>query len=373
MRLSLMFLFVLGMCCLSSAAEMPSDSRPKLFHRFGDFATNPDGMAIDKAGNLYIASPNFNNKAYPAVIVKFEQAKGDRSSIWFVPPAHPETGRGGPMGMEFGPDGNLYYADNQYFDNKNGKSRLMRVLVENGLPVRAECVVEGFNLSNAVRWRGNCVYVSDTFFDVDRSFFGGKDKHQSGVYRIPMDAWKNGPVKLLPKKNADADPYCIAICETTLNSRRDSAGADGVCFDKAGNLYVGNFGDGKLHRVSFSGDGRPNKPEILDTSTTCVDGICYDAKRDWVIITDSAANAVRYWDVKAGKMGLIWENGDCDGSDGLLDQPCEPFLVDDQLIIACFDMPFPGLKNQTFDNVNTMSVIDLSSRSACPVLRMIGF
>ena len=31
-------------------------------------------------------------------------------------------------------------------------------------------------------------------------------------------------------------------------------GADGIEFDKAGNLYVGNFGDRAVHKITFNAD-----------------------------------------------------------------------------------------------------------------------
>lgn len=52
-------------------------------------------------------------------------------------------------------------------------------------------------------------------------------------------------------------------------------------------------------------------------------------------------------------------NDNADGSDGLLDQPCEPLLRGDELLIVCFDMPFPGLKNSKFDDWHTILVIQL--------------
>lgn len=352
---------------VSMAGDLPSDLRPKLFHRFGDNVTNPDGMSADKDGNLYISGPNFNNKAYPGVIYKFKDAKPCKAELWFAAPVHPDTGIGAPMGQEWGADGALYYADNQYFFDKNYKSRLMRVVVdEKGVPVRTECVAEGFKLANAVRCDSKYVYVTDTFFDV-------AGKNQGGVYRIPYaDLKADKPAKLLPKTDAVKDPYCIAISETTvIPSRGDTAGADGMCLDKDGNLYYGHFGDGKFFRISFKADGTPNAPELLSTALTCVDGINYCAKRDWVFINDSDRNAIRYWDIKKGTMNTLWINDDCDGADGLLDQPCESIVIDGKLIIACFDMPFPGLKNTKFDNINTMAVIDLDD-GGCPFLRMLG-
>jgi hypothetical protein len=56
----------------------------------------------------------------------------------------------------------------------------------------------------------------------------------------------------------------------------------------------------------------------------------------------------------------LWENDDTDGSDGLIDQTAECVVRDGKLIIANFDWPFPGLKNQKFDKPYTISVIDLA-------------
>ena len=116
-------------------------------------------------------------------------------------------------------------------------------------------------------------------------------------------------------------------------------------------------------------DGSYAKPETLiydpKIFPSC-DGICYYPQKNWVIITDSERNAVRYWDIKAGTLGLLWENGDTDGADGLLDQPCEPMVWGDKLIVVNFDMKFPGLLNTVNDNVHTVSVIDLGTGGSLP-------
>ena len=73
-------------------------------------------------------------------ILRFDGQSGEFRDT-FVP-----AGSGGlniPVGLDFGPDGNLYYADNQYFYDKNFKSRLIRVVMEDGEPVRAEVAVDG--------------------------------------------------------------------------------------------------------------------------------------------------------------------------------------------------------------------------------------
>lgn len=339
----------------ASDCKVDEKYRPKLFKQFSDIVNVPDGLAQDKAGNVYLACPNFVDKSYPGVIMRFCK----RCKKWkpFLAAAnHPDTKMGFPMGLEFGEDGNLYYADNQYFVDKNYKSRIMRVIIENGLPVRIETVVENIKLANAVRCRGNAVYFTDTAFDL-------KDKNAGGIYRVPFSAFEKAPVKLLNKEDAEKDPYCLGLTYCTPNHRGDPSATDGMCFDKKGNIYTGNFGDGHFYTLKLQPDGSYAKPLSLFQDTKvlpCVDGVNYYEKKNWVIIADSESNAIRYWDIDAGKLGLLWMNDDTDGADGLLDQPCECIVwEDDQLIIANFDMTFPGLKNTTNDAVHTLSVIKL--------------
>ncbi|HOE61861.1 MAG TPA: hypothetical protein PLJ32_09085 [Kiritimatiellia bacterium] len=340
--------------------------RPKLFKRFGDHVNTPDGLAQDRHGNIFLAAPNFVDKSYPGAILKMDKRSG-KWSIFVTGLVHPETGHGAPMGMEFGEDGNLYYCDNQYFSNKNYKSRVMRVVIDKaGEPVKIEPVVENIKLANALRVRGNAIFFTDTFFDV-------AGKNLGGVYRVPISAFRDRPVRLLPKEQAANDPYCLGTTETKpLEHRKDAAGADGLCIDKDGNLYTGNFGDGHFYILRLKPDGTYEKPATLFYDPKvfpCCDGICYYAKKNWIILTDSERNAVRYWDIKAGTMGLLWENEDTDGADGLLDQPCEPMVWGDKLLVVNFDMSFPGLKNTRNDEVHTLSVIDLKE-GGCPFLNL---
>ncbi|MDD4103324.1 MAG: hypothetical protein PHU80_11940 [Kiritimatiellae bacterium] len=340
--------------------------RPKLFKQFGDHVNVPDGLAQDRHGNVYCAAPNFVNQSYPGTIMKMDKKTG-KWSVFVAGLNHPETGRGFPMGMEFGEDGHLYYCDNQYFADKNYKSRVMRVVIDkNGEPQRIEPVVENIKLANAMRTRGNAIYFTETFFDI-------KGKNLGGVYCVPMSAFKEQAVRLLPKEQWEKDPYCIGVTETTpLNHRNDTAATDGMCFDKQGNIYTGNFGDGHFYIMRMQKDGSYAKPETLfydPKVMPSVDGVCYDAKRERVYIADSDRNAVRYWDIKAEKLGLLWENGDDDGAGGLLDQPCEPMVWDGKLLVVNFDMSFPGLLNTKNDEVHTISVIELD-KGGCPVLNL---
>ncbi|MDR2862859.1 MAG: hypothetical protein LBV54_03140 [Puniceicoccales bacterium] len=340
----------------ASASRADSPYKPTLFKRFGDNVNVPDGLTQDKEGNIYLSVPNYVNTSYPAAILRRSKETGNWS-IFVQALVHPDTKLAAPMGIELAEDGNIYYCDNQYFFNKDYKSRLMRVVIDkNGEPLRIEPVVENIRLANAVRVRGDSVYFTDTFFDVP-------GKNLGGVYRVPISAFKNGPVRLLPKEQAEKDPYLLGTTETqALPVRNDTAAADGMCFDSAGNIYTGNFGDGHFYILKAKSDGNYEKPQTLFQDPKVlpsIDGICYYAKKNWIIITDSQNNAVHYWDIKAGKLGLLWVNDDTDGADGLLDQPCEPMVWGDKLLIVNFDWAFPGLKNSKNDEVHTLSVINL--------------
>lgn len=350
------FLLVLIATVLFTACNSQSGSgksSPELFSKLPDYCNTPDAMAYSETEKAIILSvPNFNNTTYPGILMKLDV--NGQAVPYFPVAVHSETGKGAPMGLEFGPDGNLYYADNQYFFNKNNKSRVMRVIFENGKPVRSEVVMENLKLANAVRWNGDYLYVTDTFLDLADTTGGW-----GAIYRTSLTEMNKGCIKLHTDKS-QTDNHLVVKAKCTPNHRGDIAGFDGICFDKDGNLYSGNFGDGQFYRVTFDGlNGAVKEFKTIDNSLTCVDGICYDKSKNVIYIADSEKNAIHCWDIASNKMSKLWENDDTDGADGLLDQPCEPMVVDDKLIIANFDMPFPGLKNSKYDRIHTLSVLQL--------------
>jgi sugar lactone lactonase YvrE len=328
--------------------------KPALLLELPVTCNTPDGMRLNPAtGDVILSCPNFADSSYPGVLLKV--TKDNKVETFFTMPAHPDTGKAGPMGLDFGPDGNLYVADHQYRYDKEFKSRLIRVKVENGVATGSEVVATGFKLANAVMWRKNQIFVSDTWFDlVDQP-------GTSGIYRFTLDELNTGtPVALLPPPMAE--PHLVTTFHTMAGRGINLAGADGITFDKDGNLFTGNFGDGVISKLVLDDMGNMTKQEVfmLNPSLRCVDGMFADTKNDKIYIADAKENAIRVV-TGAGVLSTLWSNANSTGAMGELDQPAEVLVRGDQLIIANFDLPpaTGGMLNTESDAPHTISVISL--------------
>ena len=233
-RKNLLTGLVLISCFIGCGAEPePSGSetssmKPKLIVVLPDKANTPDGCTLDRSGNIILSIPNFNNDALikQGVIEKPSPAfmgvidKKNQFGAWyeFKPEdLHPDTKQVGPMDCAFGPDGNLYLADNQLFFDKAHKSRLLRINIKNGKPVNCEVVVEGFICSNGMVWDGDKLYVSETILVATPETAEGQPKPKliSGVYRFTLKELTTGVVKLSPYSSKSADPHLVAKYETS--------------------------------------------------------------------------------------------------------------------------------------------------------------
>jgi len=322
--------------------------KPTLFADLGQTCTTPDGMALDKKGNLYLSVLNPTSfEKNGAKILTFD--KDDKPVTWFDQlPLHPITKRVHPMGMEFGPDGNLYLMDNQYFANKENFARLIRIIVVDGKPMKAEVLAEGFNFGEAVRWSKNRVYITDAL---------GESKRESSIYTFSLKELNAGKITL---DKQTKEKYLVSTFTLKPEMKRNSIGIDGIAFDNKGNLYAGNFGDGVITKFEFTKEGKVKSKKVVFDSDKlkCCDGFFYDKERNSIFIANYDNNSVHQLDLNTNTIITIWENDNNDGADGQLDNPCETIIYKGKLLVVNYDT-FKGPKNTEIDDFHTISCFKL--------------
>ena len=323
---------------------------PKLFSLLPDFVATPDGMAIHEDGDLILACPNYADQTKPGCILKIDENKNIRK--WVDVPVHPETGLASPMGIAFGPGGDLYVCDNQGWPDKpelNFKGRILRLRIKNDKLVKWTVVANGMEHPNGMRIRNGYVYVTQSMLS--------KVKDPSGllvscVYRFGLDEENIQITNTLEDKH---------ILTTVLTHNKDCQyGLDGIAFDHDGNLLVGNFGDGAVHKVVFNPDGSVKEnnvwakdPKQLQTT----DGMIMDEKGN-LFIADFSANAIARVSPD-GTVTRIAQSPDSDGFNGELDQPGEPIIWKGKLIITCFDLVTgPGIVNTQHEMPATLAELE---------------
>jgi hypothetical protein len=317
-----------------------------------DFCNTPDGMALMPDSSIILSVPNFNDEKSPAVLVKI--SPDNKASLFYTLPVFQETGKIGPMGICRAPSGDLYLADNQYFNGPGGKppllgkSRLLKVVIKDGKPAELVTAASGFNVANGVAVHGGYVYVTESVLEE------GSHPLTSAVIRIKLD--EQNVQLTTPLKN---DPHVIATFKSSKEQWR--FGADGIAFDSKGNLFVGLFGEGEMYKITFDDKGNVASNKLFAKAPwlkTC-DGMSCDQRTDKLYVADSAANAIQVIEPN----GMVWtfaQNGDVkDKRLGTLDQPCEALVRGDTIVVSNMDWPFPGFVNTKWQMPATLSVIDL--------------
>ncbi len=223
--------------------------------------TNPDGLAVDPEGRLVIAAPN-NARTQPGAIFLLD-APGGVPRKWFDVPAHHESGYAAPMGICFGPDGELYICDNQ----KDSKGRLLRMTFKDGKPASCDVVACGLENANGVKYLNGRLYMTQAFLRrIPR-----EDGHlPSGLYMF------NASDRNVRVTNTPADPQLVFMDHTANPKLR--VGLNGVAVDSKGFIYTGNYGDGRIWKLKPGPDGRIVSSELLSwTGIVTPDGLCVDS------------------------------------------------------------------------------------------------
>jgi len=370
--------FLAAFACLqvlapAQAAETEcSKQRTELLATLPAYCPTPDGMAIDADGNLVVACPNYGDSSQPACLIKIDRR--GRVTKWMDMPPLAETGRACPMGIAFGPKGELYVCDNQNWPTGNGESgeinqgRLLRLKIRDNKIVKATIIADGISHPNGVRYRDGRLFVTVSLLPKVKRDDG---LLTSAVYVFPADG------RNINVSNTLADKEILATFVT--RNRHCQYGADGLAFDSQGNLYVGNFGDGAIHKMTFDEEGNaktnaifaktdhdytldPAESGFLAKATKAkmrtTDGICID-KKDNIYVADFSNNALAKV-APCGKITVLAQNGDTDGSDGQVDQPGEPIVWNGKLVVTSFDMVTgPDKVNTGHDEPYTIVALDL--------------
>ena len=231
--------------------------------------TTPDGMTVDPQGRLVIAAPNCNRKQ-PGAVFRLD-APGGKPYKWFDVAPLAESGYSQPMGVCFGPEGELYVCDCQ----KKGLGRLLRYTFRDDKVATCETVAEGLHNANGVKyWKGRLYLTQAFLFDIPR----GDGAATSGLYMF------NATDRNVRVQNTPADPQCV-FCDVTRNPKV-KCGLNGVAIDSKGTIYTGNYGDGRVWKLTPGADGRIVKAvEIVHQEAGVVtpDGLCVDQDDNFYI------------------------------------------------------------------------------------------
>jgi len=302
----------------------------KLFCALPDYICTPDSMAIDRYGNLVLSCPNFADEKSSGVIVKI--SKDGKVTKWFDVPVHPETGVARNMGIAFDGDWNIYICDNQGWSGKPElffKGRVLKVTAgDNGAISKTVVVAKKMEHPNGIRIKDGRMYVTNSLMTPVKRPDG---KLTSGVY------WFDLEDKNIDIKNDLTDKNLLASYVTWNPDCQ--YGLDGIVFDSKGDLYINNFGDGEIFRLTFAPDGtlKSNTSFAKDPAQLqSTDGMIFDGEGN-LYIADFSANAIAMVDLN-GKVTRVAQSPDCTGLEGGIDQPGEPIVWNGRIVISCFDL-----------------------------------
>lgn len=326
--------------------------QPKLFAKLPEYICTPDGMEIDQNGNLVLSCPNYADESMSGCVVKIDKDKN--LTKWFDVPVLEETGVARNMGIAYDQNWNVYLCDNQGWSGKEElmfKGRILKIKADDaGNIEKCTTVAYGMEHPNGIKIFGNYMYVTQSSMVKVQDKSG---KLVSCVYRFALDEENVKVDNLLTDKN---------ILTTFITNNPDCQyGVDGIEIDKEGNLYIGNFGDGEVFKISMNEDGSVKETVLYAkdwSQLESTDGMNFDEKGN-LYIADFCANAIAM--VKPdGTVKRISQSPDSDGFGGELDQPGEPRVWNGKIIASCFDLVTgPGKVNTGHEMPATMSELSL--------------
>jgi sugar lactone lactonase YvrE len=272
---------------------------------------------------------------------------------WFDVPVHPATGVARNMGIAFDDDWNIYICDNQGWSEKPelvNKGRVLKITLDAGVITQWTVVAKNMEHPNGIRIKDGYMYLTNSYMHPVKRSDG---KLVSGVYRFKLDE-ENVDIR---NDMGDKNLFSSFVTENP----DCQYGVDGIVFDSKGDLYIGNFGDGEVWRLSFNPDGSlksqnsfAKNPAQLQTT----DGMIFDGEGN-LYIADFSANAIARVGLDGG-VERVAQSPDCSGLEGGLDQPGEPIIWNGRIIASCFDLVVgPGKVNTAHEMPATLAEVSL--------------
>ncbi|HWS72836.1 MAG TPA: hypothetical protein VN605_12015, partial [Thermoanaerobaculia bacterium] len=279
----------------------------------------PRGLAVDKAGNLYIAEGDGNTiqkvNLSTGVIVRFAGNGGGSFSGDGGPARLASLKK--PWGVTFDDAGNLFIAD-------NGNGRIRRVDATTGTITTIAGRNEDANIPGigdggpakdaflrspaGLAWRNGELYIVDVGYDANR------------VRKID----RNGIITTVAGKGGDAGFSGDGGAATEAQFREPT----GIAVDAVGNLYIADSGNNRIRKVdaatktitTIAGGGSPadDLGEGLPATEAKLDfplALALDPTGA-VVIADTYHARIRRLDPASGKLTTIAGNGDYSGGDG---------------------------------------------------------
>ncbi|OEJ98529.1 hypothetical protein A8C32_04800 [Flavivirga aquatica] len=342
---SLSMAIILGFSLIPNLSLSQNKNTPQpatLFVELPDYCPTPDAFDIAPDGSLTLSCPNFADKTISSVIVKISKDK--KVSKLIELPGVSADRKARPMGIAYAPDGSLYVCDNQ----GKQQGRLLRVTFNENGDSNIEIIAHGMAQPNGLRYHNDNLYVTQPKLTKIKS-----KNLTSGLYCFKATD------RNIKVNNNKSDSNLIFTTETKNPKRK--VGLDGLVFNKAGELFVGDFGDGEIIKLTLNNAGNKVIKDELYVNipkTSGMDGINVDSN-DNIYIAGFLKNQILKVDTNK-KITIIADYPDNDGSNGQIDQPADLIVYNDTLIISNFDlMVAPGMENTKHSKPYTISAIDL--------------